>query len=69
MCYLGSLASAARKHGDATASSCSNPPSDDAIATAYGTGVYCYREIAEHLQLHLATAGRIIRARTLQCEN
>ena len=117
MRYLGSLASAARKHGDATASSClrewaelrqqiylgderfvermqrkaeiqgdelSIPrgqrrapvPSlaaiarkhrdrDDAIVTAYGTGVYSYREIAEHFQLHLATVGRIIRARML----
>ena len=53
-----SLAAIARKHRDR----------DDAIVTAYGTGAYSYREIAEHFQLHLATVGRIIRARTLQCE-
>ena len=42
---------------------------DDAIITAYGTGAYSYREIAEHCQLHLTTVGRIIRARMLPCEN
>ena len=29
---------------------------------------YSYRKFAEHFQLHLATVGRIIRARTLQFE-
>ena len=52
-----SLAAIARKHRDR----------DDAIVTAYGTGVYSYREIAEHFQLHLASVGRIIRARMLPC--
>ena len=42
---------------------------DDAIVAAYNTGEYSYREIAEHYGLHLATVGRIIRARMLQCEN
>ena len=46
-----SLAAIARAHRDR----------DDAIVTAYGTGAYSYREIAEHFQLHLATVGRIIR--------
>ncbi|MDH4275546.1 MAG: helix-turn-helix domain-containing protein [Gammaproteobacteria bacterium] len=35
----------------------------------YETGGYSYREIAEHLGLHLATVGRIIRWRMLQGEN
>ena len=52
---MPSLAAIARKHRDR----------DDAIVIAYGTGGYSYREIAEHFQLHLATVGRIIRARTL----
>jgi hypothetical protein len=38
---------------------------DDAIVAAYDTGVYSYREIAEHFGLHLATVGRIVRARLL----
>ena len=38
---------------------------DDGIVAAYETGAYSYREIAEHLGLHLATVGRIIRARML----
>ena len=42
---------------------------NDAIVAAYNTGEYSYREIAEHYGLHLATVGRIIRARMLQCEN
>lgn len=42
---------------------------DDAIVAAYSTGAYSYREIAEHFGLHLATVGRIIRKRMLQCEN
>ena len=54
-----SLAAIARAHRDR----------DDAIVTAYGTGAYSYREFAEHFQLHLATVGRIIRARMLQFEN
>ncbi len=54
-----SLAAIARKHCDR----------DEAIVTAYGTGVYSFREIAERFQLHLATVGRIIRAWLLQYEN
>ena len=54
-----SLAAIARKHRDR----------DAAIVTAYGTGAYSYRKIAEHFQLHLLTVGRIIQARMLQCEN
>lgn len=42
---------------------------DDAIVAAYDTGAYSYREIAEHFGIHLATVGRIVRARMLQCEN
>lgn len=36
---------------------------DEAIAAAYATGAYSYREIAEHFGLHLVTVGRIVRAR------
>jgi REP element-mobilizing transposase RayT len=32
-----------------------------AIATAYATGAYTYREIAEYFGVHLATVGRIVR--------
>ena len=42
---------------------------NDAICAAYATGAYSYREIAEYYGLHLATVGRIIRGRMLQCEN
>lgn len=42
---------------------------DDAIVAAYGTGAYSYRDIAEHFQLHLATVGRIVRARMPQDGN
>ena len=45
------------------------PNRDDAIVAAYSTGIYSYREIAEQLDLHLATVGRIVRSRMLQCEN
>lgn len=38
---------------------------DEAIVAAYATGVYSYREIAEHFDLHLATVGRIVRKRML----
>ena len=38
---------------------------DEAIVTAYATGAYSYRQIAEHFGLHLATVGRIVRARML----
>jgi len=41
---------------------------DSAIAAAYATGAYSYREIAEHFRLHLATVGRIVRRRMLQSE-
>lgn len=41
---------------------------NDAIAAAYATGAYSYREIAEHLGIHLATVGRVVRSRMLQCE-
>ena len=37
------------------------PDRNNAIATAYATGAYSYREIAEYYGLHLATVGRIIR--------
>jgi transposase len=36
---------------------------EDAIVTAYASGAYSYREIAQHFGLHLATIGRIVRAR------
>ena len=42
---------------------------NDAIYAAYTTGAYSYREIAEYYGLHLATVGRVIRGRMLQCEN
>jgi putative transposase len=42
---------------------------DDAIVVAYGTGAYSYREIADYFGLHLATIGRIVRARMLRYEN
>lgn len=34
---------------------------DAAIAAAYATGAYTYREIADHFGIHLATVGRIVR--------
>jgi REP-associated tyrosine transposase len=39
---------------------------DKAITSAYATGAYSYREIAQHYNLHLATIGRIIRTQMLQ---
>jgi len=42
---------------------------DAAIAAAYATGAYSYREIAEYFGIHLATVGRIIRKGVLPCEN
>ncbi len=39
------------------------------IYAAYATGAYSYREIAEYYGLYLATVGRVIRGRMLQCEN
>lgn len=48
-----SLAAIAVKHRDR----------DDAIVAAYASGAYSYREIAKHFGLHLATIGRIVRAR------
>jgi hypothetical protein len=53
-----SLAAIAAKHRER----------DTAIATAYATGAYSYREIAAHFDLHLATVGRIIRGRMQQKE-
>jgi putative transposase len=41
---------------------------NQAIVSAYATGAYSYRAIAEHFGLHLATVGRIIRGQMLQCE-
>jgi REP element-mobilizing transposase RayT len=41
---------------------------NDAIIAAYKTGAYSYREIAQHFGLHLATVGRLVRERMLQCE-
>ena len=46
-----------------------HPKRDDAIVAAYATGAYSYREIAECFGIHLATVGRVIRFRMLQCEN
>lgn len=40
-----------------------------AIVSAYATGAYSYREIAEHFNVHLATVGRIVRRAMQQCEN
>jgi DNA-directed RNA polymerase specialized sigma24 family protein len=54
-----SIAAIAAKH----------PERNKAIVAAYSTGVYSYREIAEHFGLHLATVGRIIRNKMLQGEN
>lgn len=53
------LAAIARQH----------PERDAAIAAAYATGAYSYREVAEHFGIHLATVGRIVRRAALQCEN
>lgn len=53
-----SLAAIAAKHRDR----------DKAVVAAYATGAYSYREIAEHFGIHLATVGRIVRARMLQGE-
>ncbi len=36
---------------------------NNAIAAAYATGAYSYREIAEYYGLHLATVGRVIRGK------
>jgi len=48
-----SIAAITRKHRDR----------NEAIAVAYATGAYSYREIAEHFGIHLATVGRIVRRR------
>ncbi len=37
-----------------------------AILAAYATGVYSYREIAEHFGVHLATVGRVVRGASAQ---
>jgi REP element-mobilizing transposase RayT len=42
---------------------------DSAMVAAYKTGVYSYREIAEHFGVHLATVGRIVRRSMQRCEN
>jgi hypothetical protein len=42
---------------------------DEAIVAAYASGAYCYREIAEHFGVHLATVGRIVRASVLRGDN
>jgi DNA invertase Pin-like site-specific DNA recombinase len=39
------------------------------IYSAYATGAYSYREIAEYYGLHLATVGRVIQEQMLQYEN
>ena len=51
-----------------TAIAAKHPELDDAVVAAYGTGSYCYRQIAEHFGVHLATVGRIVRSRLLQGE-
>ncbi len=45
------------------------PERNEAICKAYSTGAFSYREIAEYYGIHLATVGRVIRRRMLQCEN
>jgi len=40
-----------------------SPNRNAAIAAAYATGAYTYREIAEYFRVHLATVGRIVRGR------
>jgi hypothetical protein len=39
-----------------------------AIVAAYATGVYSYREIADHFGLRPATVGQVIRSQMLSCE-
>ena len=46
-----------------------NARTDPIDVAAYATGAYTYREIAEHLGVHLATVGRIVRKAMQQCEN
>jgi len=45
-----------------------SPTRNASIATAYATGGYTYREIAEYFGVHLATVGRIVRREMQQCE-
>ena len=45
------------------------PDRNKAIATAYSTGVYSYREIGQHFGLHIATVGRVVREQMQQIEN
>ncbi len=40
---------------------------DDAIVTAYATGAYSYRQIADFFNLHPATIGRIVRRHDMDC--
>lgn len=47
----------------------SSPSRNTAIVTAYNSGAYSYRSIAEHFGLHLATVGKIVRGALQQCEN
>ena len=42
---------------------------DEEIVAAYATGVYSYREIAQHFGVHPATVGRVVRRRMQRCEN
>lgn len=42
------------------------PDRDDAIAAAYATGAYSYREIAAYHGIHLTTVGRVVRKRRMQ---
>jgi putative transposase len=45
-----------------------HPDRDAAIAAAYATGAYTYREIASFFGLHPGSVGRIVRHRMQQCE-
>jgi putative transposase len=45
-----------------------HPDRDAAIAAAYATGAYTYREIASFFGLHPGSVGRIIRRRMYQCD-
>jgi len=53
-----SVAAIASKHRDR----------NQAVVAAYASGAFSYREIAEHVGLHFATVGRIIRGAMEQSE-